>query len=525
LEDIAASADFYVADWTSSATSFDLGVEPSVEPVFYAFSDVWNRLSNVPGAFDANNRPVNQEPTNGIGANGDNFAFARIRRRASGTAATVTPHFLVSEFGTGSNYQEAGTSPDVPINFAASDDALTMAAGYPWHLDETSSTHLCLAVELSAVNDPIVPPSLLGRAPGWPTTDLLVINDNNKAQRNMGVGPTAVGGCLTCFGIVHNAATFTRDIVLRYARVGDDLSVSKLDRLEVIGARGQVLRGEGELVLSQVRPGENRWVGVTLAGDAERKQSLVVFEEMVGTTVVNGFGVRATLQPLSAVARYLLRRCTSVFTRIGSLLELDEWLDIAAKARELADSKPNGKAHVAFATDVEQQTSDAVAGLIKRMEGDPFRLSAGLKKFNAALGDGTIAVIQCAHGALLERLDAALTMFAKSGGDPADIGQNARWQGELFTTKVLSSLRGAKDQAQACLDFDQQLSERRVTAADYPKLVEQLSAVLQSAARKFEDAELGEAVAALDPGAAPTLLQLLHRRVLLRLDELVHPAA
>lgn len=40
LEDIPASADFYVADWTSSATSFDLGVEPSVEPVFYAFSDV-----------------------------------------------------------------------------------------------------------------------------------------------------------------------------------------------------------------------------------------------------------------------------------------------------------------------------------------------------------------------------------------------------------------------------------------------------------------------------------------------------
>ena len=68
LEDIPASADFYVADWTSSATSFDLGVEPSIEPVFYAFSDVWNRLSNAPGAFDANNRPANQEATNGAGA-------------------------------------------------------------------------------------------------------------------------------------------------------------------------------------------------------------------------------------------------------------------------------------------------------------------------------------------------------------------------------------------------------------------------------------------------------------------------
>jgi hypothetical protein len=33
-----------------------------------------------------------------------------------------------------------------------------------------------------------VTPSLLGRAPGWPTGDLLVIINNNKAQRNMSVG-------------------------------------------------------------------------------------------------------------------------------------------------------------------------------------------------------------------------------------------------------------------------------------------------------------------------------------------------
>ena len=245
LESIAPEADFYVADWTNSATSFDQGVEPSVEPVFYAFSDVWTRRTNAPGGFDANNRPINEEPKNGIGAGGDNFAFARIRRLGTGIPGAVTAHFLTSEFGTGSNYQDAGTTADITVNFAPTDQVLTMTAGYPWHLDETNSTHLCLAVELNAPGDPLVPPSLLGRAPGWPTTDLLVINDNNKAQRNMGVAPTTVGGFMTRFGIIHNAATFTRDIVLRWTVVGER-APSKLDRLEVIGTRaGHSRRGRG----------------------------------------------------------------------------------------------------------------------------------------------------------------------------------------------------------------------------------------------------------------------------------------
>ena len=232
---------------------------------------------------------------------------------------------------------------------------------------------------LDTPNDPIAPPSLLGRAPGWPTTDLLVINDNNKAQRNMGVGPTAAGGCLTFFGIVHNAATFTRDIVLRYARVGEDVTTSKQDRLEVIGARRQALRGQGEIVLPQVRPGENRWIGVTLSGVSGRTQSTVVFEEMVGTTVVNGFGIQAALRSHNAVARHLLRRCTSVFTRLASVLGIDTFLDLAAKSRELADSKPTAKTYAAFVSDVQQQISEAASSLVKQITRDPFRITATVK--------------------------------------------------------------------------------------------------------------------------------------------------
>ena len=522
IEQIAPEADFYVADWTSSATSFDLGVEPSVEPVFYAFSDVWTRRTNAPAGFDANNRPINEDPKNGIGAGGDNFAFARIRRRGTGASAAVTTHFLVSEFGTGSNYQDAGTAPDITVNFAAGDQVLTMSSGYPWHLDETTSNHLCLAVELDAPGDPIVLPSLLGRAPGWPTTDLLVINDNNKAQRNMGVGPTTVGGFMTRFAIVHNAATFVRDIVLRWTVLGKHAE-SKLDRLEVIGGRPRGLGIEGEVVLTGVQPGECRWVGLTLASGQDRTSSLVVFEEIVDRVAVNAFALRVAPCKPDEGGRYLLDRCASVFTRIGALLELDGWRDLAAKAGELAGSKAGAKAHAEFAIAVHDQVVEGVARAVKAADGDPFGLQASARAFGAAMKDRDVAHRQGLHGSLLERFDASLTMLAKRRGDPADVAQNARWQAELLEQKQLVGMRGAKVQAQACREFDRLFAARKVSTSDYPGLVKDLVPTLRAAAKKLAARDLSAAVAALDPGSEVVALQRLHREVLVQLDAVIRP--
>lgn len=522
LETIAANADFYVSDWTTGATTFDLGVEPSIEPVFYAFSDVWTRRSNAPGGFDAANRPINEEPTNGVGSGGDNFAFARIRRRGSGVTGTVSTHFLVSEFGCGSNYQDAGTAADITVNFAAPDQVLTMAAGYPWHLDETTSTHLCLAVELDSPGDPIVPPSLLGRAPGWPTTDLLVINDNNKAQRNMGVGPTAVGGWLTQFALIHNAATFGRDIVVRWSVLGDH-EPGELDRLEVIGGKGRprALRGEGEVILPQVQPGENRWLGVTLESAKERAGSLVVFEEIVDGVAVNGFAVQAEPATRDQGGRHVLDRCGSVFSRLGALLDSGEWRELADKARSLLAEKAGAKAHAAFLAEVNDPTTKAVSQLGKLLDGDPFRLRPAVKALTAALTDRDLVRRQSLHKSLLERIDASLTMLAKQGGDTADVAQNARWQAELLATDQLSGIRGAKVQRQICLDFDSNFGARNTTSEHYPALVDGLLPVLRSAERKLQDADLTAAVGALDPAADPTSLQARHRDVLVRLNALI----
>jgi len=129
-------------------------------------------------------------------------------------AETVNVEFLVAEFGTGSPYASVATTT---VAFAAAD--LTKIATAPWTLGPTTSTHLCLGVQIATPADPFVAPGLNGNTPGWPSTDLMVINDNNKAQRNMGLSTTparGVGASDCYFAIVRNAATFPRDVELHY---------------------------------------------------------------------------------------------------------------------------------------------------------------------------------------------------------------------------------------------------------------------------------------------------------------------
>src|SRR5439155_22260492 len=121
---LASGDDFYVRDWTDSPSSGDSGVEPSTHPVFYATSDVWNRRGTLPGSF-TNDQPENEDAGNGAGSTGDNWAFARVRRnRVSAASQMVTAHFLVSKFGTGSNYVDS-TSADPDVSFPDPDPTVT----------------------------------------------------------------------------------------------------------------------------------------------------------------------------------------------------------------------------------------------------------------------------------------------------------------------------------------------------------------------------------------------------------------
>ena len=521
LTELAPEQDVYVADWTDSATAFDRGVEPSTEPVFYSRSDVWNRLTNSPGGFDANNRPINELPQNGPGIFGRNFAFARVRRRGTGAPVAVTTHFLVARFGTGSNYLDAGTAADIVLNFAPGDDILTMTAGYRWQLPATSSSHLCLAVEVSTGQDPIVPPSLLGRAPGWPTTDLLVINDNNKAQRNMGVGPTGPTGLVTWFALVHNAATIRRDIVLEWVRTGR-APVAE-DRVQIIGQRAQGLKDSGQLVVRALKPGESRFVKVTLAGARGRQQqALVFFNEVVGNTILNGFGVGAETRPADEVTRYQIRRAHSVYTRAAAF-GAREAARLARQARALLRRKVPEREYVAFVRtcrELDPQIAKEIGGRLER-GGDPFGLGATQRAVLAALRAGDVPAIQSHHGAFLEALDALLTTVDIREGDLADVAQNFRWQADLFRSRRLANVRNAKQVVARSERFVEAFAARDVTTEDYAKAMAELLPALTAAAKTLKSDALVQQADAMRDVADAKALQRRHWEYLDTLADLI----
>ena len=520
LTELAREQDVYVADWTDSATLFDRGVEPSTEPVFYNRSDVWNRHANAPGAFDGANRPQNELPKNGPGIHGRNFSFARIRRRGTGAPVAVTTHFLVSRFGTGSNYQDAGTFPDIVVNFAAPDDVITMAAGYRWQLPATSSSHLCLAVEVSTSQDPIVAPSLLGRAPGWPTTDLLVINDNNKAQRNMGVGPTTPSGALTWYALIHNAATILRDIVIVWERAGR--KPGRGDKVQILGGRPQELKEEGRLIVKGLRPGESRFVRVTLEGAREREDAVVVFSEMVGTAIVNGFAVSAQTRSAEEVHRFLVQRANSVYTRAGAY-GVPGTAKLVTRARALLKRRIPQRAYVDFVQACQEMDHGIAKELMGRLGsgGDPFALAASLKELETALRSGKAAAIQTHHGAFLEGIDALLTTLDLREGDLADVCQNLRWQADLFRSKKLSGLNSGKRVISRSEKFVDSFAARKVTVDDYPKLMSELLPGLREAGKALKSDALIEHATAIRDASDPKTLQRRHWEYLDTLADLV----
>jgi hypothetical protein len=518
VQEIAPEDDFYVADWTDGATDFDLGVEPSIEPIFYNRSDVWNRRTNAPAGFDGNNRPMNQDPQQGGAPGPNNFGFARIRRRGTGSAAAVTAHFLVSEFGTGSNYADAGTDPDPVINFAAGDDVVTMSSGYPWRLDPTSSIHLCMAVEVSTPSDPIVAPSVLGRAPGWPTTDLLFVNDNNKAQRNMGVGPMAASGWLTYFGLVHNAALVRRDFVLRYDslfKVPDEGA-----SLVRIGERDLRLQQDGEVVLKGMQPGENRWIGVRIPIGRNDKSVLeVTFAEMVDNLAVNGFSIGAQPASTADSARFYAHLHADLAHRLAHGFKYEAFAEQEKEARKLATARRfSANAYQRFAREASERLREVVADARRKELGDPFGLTTALRN----LGNGDGATLIALHAELLQRAHAHLTMVAKAEGDVADIPQTLRLQVDIYSEDKLRELSAARRVVRASSEFLKAFDERQVRAKDYPAVTERLLSAFKATAAEFDEEELSALYEAMAEHIRnPRRLQGANLRFLLRIAALI----
>ncbi len=532
VQQIPDDQDFYVRDWTDNSTTFDTGLEPSTHPVFYSTSDVWNRRSNAPGGFNANDQPQSQNPQ--VSTLGNNFAFARVHRKGTGSAETVTLHFLKSEFGTGSNYVNANTTPDPTLAFAAGEQVKTMASGYEWTLVATTSSHTCLAVEINTPNDPVVTPTLLGRAPGWPDTDLSFLYDNNKAQRNMGVystppAPGGSAGSITYYAVLHNAATFKRDMILEYIPSRTFMKHFKRPAFVFSSGTDQKTRVlDKKIIIPGMQPGENRWIGITIPvqGDLEKELASVEFIEVVDNIPVNGFtiGVKQTSDKEAAIENCLLH--ANNFFRMSKILGFAE----AAKesesvVRELVEEKATPgvyKEHIKKHGEVIKKLTHELIN-INRGE-DPFQTRKALDQLLRSLDDGDISRTITTHSAFNHKMDAFLTMIDKQKGDIADILQNILWQIDLYKSlKRLKEINGAKELIEKSAQFEKAFYARKISYKDYPKLIQGLMQVYKATTEVTREhrMNLEENIKAMSESFNNLqYLQKAHRDYLLKLENL-----
>jgi hypothetical protein len=536
---VAPEDDFYVRDWTDSATSGDNGAEPSTHNVFYHTSDVWNRRGTLPGTF-VNDQPPNEDAGNGAGNVGDNWAFARIRRNAPAASGsqTVTAHFLVSKFGTGSSYVDSTSGdpdlsfpdPDPTITFAAADTGPTITDAYHWHLNAIASTHLCLAVEISSPNDPFVAPSLVGNTPGWPTTDLRIINDNNKAQRNMALSTTPARGVgmSDCFyAIVHNAATIKRNFELHYDAPPAVAKLFAKATIEVIGGENQPFRANGVLRLANMQPGENRWVGLRFPAAKGRAGQLLAvnFQEVVNGIPVNGFAVGAHLGTPDAVIRERLFLHQCLFNRIAADFKPDGAQESAYAAAKLGAQKEiSSKDYLAFVGVQLPVMERAFGQLVKLSNGqDPFGVLPAFKRLPALVKAGSVDPVAVSLGCIMRKADSFLTMRRLQLGDVADILLNVRWQNDLFTrSERLKKIDCGAEVRALSRDFVQAYGVRKATNKDYPGLTRKLFGCLQTTAKTLGADKLQADLKAIQAHWDDLVgLQTAHRDFLLHLQTLV----
>jgi hypothetical protein len=403
--DGTTGSDFYVRDWTTSAALHDTGLEPSTNPVFYATSDVWNQRSNVAPTF-VSDQPQNQDPQN----DGTNYAFARVSRNNAGAAETVNVEFLVAEFGTGSPYASVATTS---VSFAAGDTSKIATAA--WTLHPTSSTHLCLGAQISTPADPFVAPGLNGNTPGWPTTDLLVINDNNKAQRNMSVHYGMSGFGSTHYAVIRNASQKVRDFVLRIVADAASLEGLKSPTLQVQGSgkpaplkAGAVLNGPG------MKPGEYRWVAFDMASFAGAKGAPLAVDllEVVDGRVVNGFRFSVLASSAAVALREAVWSNAAVFRRLQAQFGSDDAGSVVKASTALLKTRTVTAAGYAK---LLGGTSEAMASSVKRFlaaaaNDQGLGIAAAREVLAAALATKTTGKIFSSHVTLLNKLDVALTL-------------------------------------------------------------------------------------------------------------------
>jgi hypothetical protein len=277
-----------------------------------------------------------------------------------------------------------------------------------------------------------------------------------------------------------------------------------------------------------MQPGENRWIGLTFAPPRGKDGEVlpVHFFEIVDRTIVNGFAVGARLSAIPGVIRETLSLYRSILTRLAAGFGMAECEEAAAEVRRLLDDRRVSEAvYVRLMRDRSHFVEATVRRLLRdQRAGDAFRVAAAARVLVGYLKAGRADAVAVAHTALLNKLDAFLTMLQLARGDPADILQNVRWQQRLYAVvPALARLRSTSMLLEQSDRFIRGYGERRVRNNDYPALIGSLRPSFEETARSAATRRLRLAahLAEMERSLGdPTALQRAHRGFLLKLQAL-----
>lgn len=513
--EVTPDKDFYLRDWTTNASDHDTGQEPSTYPWFYQKSDVWNRNSNTPGS------PVDDwyqgdDPTAGTGSLGDNYAFARISRNDATTAGNVDVEFLSSDYGLGIPYASIGSQN---ISFAIGDSS-KLTAGQLWNLDPTASTHACLAAELNTADDPLVLPSLSGRVPGWPYPDLQVINDNNKAQRNLHINHVAADMDGITIMRIRNAAQYIRDIRIDYNIPPIKWPIPR-SIVEVPGSESKVFRPGSSIVLKNMKPGENRWLAFSFSGVKSKPgfEMPVQFAEMVGNKAVNGCTALLKHSTADEIIKSALGLMLSLFKRFRALrmktdAEAMKLVTSVLKKREVKKLYLRNSAvfHSAAADIVNQ-----ILGAKKNLKS--FSFDKELKVISSGATTANLTKVLSALIILLKKADSTLTMLLLSEGDPGAVLTTVDWQIALYSgNRQLSGLGTTDSMLKRARKFAAMYPAKKNGIAEYPDLLKDSMPCFKETVKAFKNDSLEDAMEKIEGSfGSARRLQKAHHDFLLKL--------
>jgi hypothetical protein len=447
VTELGPSEDFYVRDFTESSANYDEGLEPSISPRFCITSDVWNRTSNIAGSYNSNG-PASITPQ--VGPN--NFIFSRVRRKSPGAAGsadkTVSLNYYYAVFGTGNNFMPITPTSSSSLVFGAGETDKT-TDGLRWTLPAGSGRHVCFAVEISTDKDPYIGTSLNHHAPGWSTgTDLLVINDNNRAQRNqfLNIVPDppvtsrnqaahlATTPRTTVYAVVHNPSLENMDMELNPV-IHASASVKPIVTVPGTKDKFAVINNDKPIILHNMKPGESRFLQIsyTVPPDKAGKTFSITFDQVKNGAVVNSFTILNQYAEVPASINENLAYEAEVFSRVNSLYRN---INLPQEAKIIKENNSQtgaaSREYQSYLLMDMSQLKSITSELVCMNEDDPFNLTGAVKMLEQQMKSKSTIRTANAHLALLHTIDACLTSLQLEKGNAADILQTMYLQIEIL---------------------------------------------------------------------------------------------